>query len=158
MNESYFCILRHKNKGKHSQHFKLLFFKLDLHFVTSNQIPTYRKPNLPLKSSIYLVFLPLEMQGRLKQTKLYQEFFYFVWKEATRKPSKVATAKILFSSVYIICTTLLWWMFFILCDTWKTSLFITVYRYSEIILTAMLLLSLKTMFWRKSVFYALSPQ
>ena len=56
----------HKNRQKHNQHFKLIFFTINLHFVTSNQIPTYRKTNLPLTSSICLVFLPLEMQGRLK--------------------------------------------------------------------------------------------
>ena len=53
---------------------------------------------------------------------------------------------------------LLWWMFLILCDNWKTLLFIIVYHYPEIILTAMLLLSLKPVFWRKSAFYPLSPQ
>ena len=76
INESYFCV-RHKNRRKHSQHFKLLFFTLNLHFVTLNQIATYRKPNLPLTSSIYLVFLPLEMQVRLNQTKVYCTLFYF---------------------------------------------------------------------------------
>ena len=84
---------------------KLLFFTLNLHFVSSNQIPTYRKLNLPLTSSIYFVFLPLEMQKRLKQTKVCHAFSYFVWKETTHKPLKVAAAKSLFSSVYIIGTT-----------------------------------------------------
>ena len=49
---------------------KLLFFTINLHFVKSNQISTYRKLNLPLKSSIYFVFLPLEMPKRLAQTKV----------------------------------------------------------------------------------------
>ena len=49
-------------------------------------------------------------------------------------------------------------MFFILCDTWNTLLFMKVYRYSETVLSAMLLLSLKTVYCKKSVFYALSPQ
>ena len=66
---------RHKNRQKHNQHFKLLFFKINLHFM-SNQISTYRKLNLPLPRSIYLVFLPLEMQRRLKQSKVYHMFFY----------------------------------------------------------------------------------
>ena len=42
-----------------------LFFTINSHFVTSNQISTYRKLNLPHRSSIYFVFLPLEMQKRL---------------------------------------------------------------------------------------------
>ena len=109
---------------------KLLFFIVNLHSVTSNQISTYRKLNLPLTSSIYLVFLPLEMQGRLKQTKVYHMFFYFAWKEMTHNPLKVAAAKTLLSSV-CYCYNFLQWIFFILCDNWKTLLFITVYRYSS---------------------------
>ena len=88
---------------------KLLFLIINLHFLTSNQISTFRKPNLPLSlsSSIYFVFLPLEMQKRLKQTKVCHAFSYFIWKETTHKPLKVAAAIILFilfSSVYVIGT------------------------------------------------------
>ena len=43
---------------------KLLFFIIDLHFDTSNQIFTYRKQNLPLTRSGYFVFLPLEMKKK----------------------------------------------------------------------------------------------
>ena len=84
---------------------QLLFFTINLHFVTSNQISTYRKLNLPLTSSIYFVFLPLEMQKRLKQTKVCHAFSYFVWKETTHEPLEVAAANSLFSSVYVIGTT-----------------------------------------------------
>ena len=156
INESDFCV-RYKNRRKHNQSFKLLFFTINLHFVTSNQIPTLRKRNLPLSSSIYLVFLPLEIQGWLKQTKVYHTYFYFVWKETTHKPLKMAVAKTLFSSVYAI-GTLVSMNVFILCDNWKTLISIIVYFYSDILFTAMLLLSLKPLFWRKSVFYALPPQ
>ena len=107
INERYFCV-RHKNRRKHSQHFKLLFFTINLHFVISNQIPAYRKSNLPLKSDSYSA-LPLDMQGRLKQIKVYHAYsriiFYFVWKETMHKPLKVPAAKALFSSVYVIGTT-----------------------------------------------------
>ena len=84
---------------------KLLIFTINLHFVASNQISTYRKLNLPLTSSIYLVFLPLEMQKRLEQTKVCHAFSYFIWKETTHKPLKVAAAESLIFSVYIIGTT-----------------------------------------------------
>ena len=87
---------------------KLLFFTINLHFLTSNRISTYRKLNLPRTSSIYFAFLPLEMQKRLKQTKLWQAFSYFILyyiKETTHKSLKVAAAKSLFCSVYIIGTT-----------------------------------------------------
>ena len=49
---------------------KLLFFTINLHFATSNQISTYKKLNLPFTSSNYFVFLPLEMQNRLEQTEV----------------------------------------------------------------------------------------
>ena len=84
---------------------KLLFFTINSHFLTSNEISTYRKLNLSLTSSIYFVFLPLEMQKRLKQTKVCHAFSYFVQKETTHKPLKVEAAKFIFSSVYIIGTT-----------------------------------------------------
>ena len=83
---------------------KLLFFIISLHFVTSNQISTYRELNSSLTSSIYFVFLPLEMQKRLEQTKVYHTFSYFVWKETSHKPLKVAAAITIFSGVYVICT------------------------------------------------------
>ena len=49
-------------------------------------------------------------------------------------------------------------MLFILCDTWKTLLFMKVYRSSETVLSNMLLLSLKPVYCKNSVFYALSLQ
>ena len=63
MNENYFCV-RHENSRKHNQHFELLLFTTNLHFVTSSQISIYRKLNLLLISNIYLLFLPLEMQRK----------------------------------------------------------------------------------------------
>ena len=38
---------------------------------------------LPFTSSIYLVFLPLEMQKRPKQTNVYNTFSYFEKKRPT---------------------------------------------------------------------------
>ena len=84
---------------------KLLSFTINLHFVTSNQIFTDRKLNLSFTSSIYVSFLPLEMQKWLEQTKIYHAFSYFVWKETTHKPLQVPATKTLFSSVYVIRTT-----------------------------------------------------
>ena len=117
--ENFFCSLR----------MKFLFWLPDY-------ISTYGKPNFPLTSSIYLVFLPLEMQIKLKQTKVYQTFFYFVRKEMTHKPLKVVPAKTLFSNVYVV-GTICFDKCFLLCDNWKTLLFTIVYRYSEIFSTAM---------------------
>ena len=49
---------------KHSQHFKLVFFTINLHFVTSDQVSKYRKLTLPLTSIIYLFDSPLEMRKK----------------------------------------------------------------------------------------------
>ena len=105
---------------------KLLFFTINLHFVTSKQISTYKKLNLPLISSICFVFLLLEMQKRLKQTKLYHTFCYFAWKETTYKPLKVEAAKTFFSSV-CVCVR-------VIGTTGKHYFFMKVYFYSEIFL------------------------
>ena len=42
-------------------------------------------------------------------------------------------------------------MFLIPCDNWKTLLFMKVYRYAEIYLTAMMLVSFKPFFKNNSV-------
>ena len=94
---------------------KFLFFTINLHFVTSNQIPAYRKLNLPLTSSIYFVFL--EMQKTLQQIKVYHAFSYFVWKETKHKPLKVAGAKTLFSSVVYVIGTTCFDEWFLFCET-----------------------------------------
>ena len=91
--------------GGNTTNILLLFFTINFHFATSNQISTYRKLNLPLKSSIYFVFLSLEMQNRLEQTKVCYALSYFVWKETIHKPLQVAAAKTLFSSAFVIVTT-----------------------------------------------------
>ena len=45
------------------------------------------------------------MQGRLTLTKVYHRLLYSVSKEPSHKPLKVAAAKNLFPSVFIIDTT-----------------------------------------------------
>ena len=106
---------------------KLLFFAINLHFATSNQMSTYRKLNLPLTSSNYFVFLSLEMQKRLEQTKVYHALSYFVCKKTTHKLLKVAAAKTLFSSVFVIGTTCFdeCFLFYVIhvrhCFSWKIN-------------------------------------
>ena len=120
-------------KGKNTTNIlKLLFFIINLHSVTSNQISTYRKLNLLLTSSIYFVFLSLEMQKKTQTDQVSDTFAYFVWKETTYKPLKVAAAKNSFLQCVCYCYNLLWWMFFVLCDNRKTLLFMKVCHYSEI--------------------------
>ena len=137
---------------------KLLFFTINLHSVTSNQISTYRKLNLLLTSSIYFVFWPLEMQKKTRTDQSIPRVFLLCLKRNDPQTFKSGSCKNPFLQCVCYWYNLLRWMFFILCDNWKTLLFMKVCRYSEIFLSAMLLLSLKTEFWKKSVFYTLSPQ
>ena len=134
---------------------KLLFFVINLHSVTSNQISRYRNLNFPLTSSIYFVFLPLEMQKKTRTDQSIPRVFLLCLK---RNDPHSGSCKNPFLQCVYYCYNLLRWMFFVLCDNWKTLLFMKVCRYSEIFLSAMLLLSLKPVFWKKSAFYALSPQ
>ena len=142
---------------------KLLFFTMNLHFVTSNQLSTFRKLNLSLISCVYFAFFPLEMQKRLEQSSIrcVQSIpcvFPLCLKRNNPQTFKSGSCKNPFLQCVCYYYNLLRWMFFILCDTWKKLLFMKVYRCSEIVLSAMLLLSLKPVYCKKSVFYALSPQ
>ena len=60
-----------------SQHFKLIFFKISIHFGTSNEISRCRKLSL-LLINIYLAF---SMQRRPVQAKEYYNFSYSEKKE-----------------------------------------------------------------------------
>ena len=110
---------------------KLMFFAINLHFVKSSPISTYRKLNLPPTSSIYFVFLSLEMQKRLEQAKVYCSFSYFVLKETNPQIFKSGSCKNLFLQCVHYWYNLFRWAFFILYDNWKTLLFVKVYRYTK---------------------------
>ena len=147
-----FCV-RHNNRRNHNQRFKLLFFKENLHFGTSGQISTYGKLNLLPIKSIYLIFPSRERQRRLIQTKVYYKLFYTIWKETSHKPLKVGAAKKSFPSVYIIDKTCFDECFLFHVITGRHYFlhkFSVTRRFGAI---AMLLLSLKHVFWKRSTFY-----
>ena len=77
MNKSYFCV-RHKNRPKHNQHFKTAVFhnKFTLRHIKPNIYPWETK-FASLKQYLFRL-LRLEMQKRLKQTKVCHAFSYFV--------------------------------------------------------------------------------
>ena len=105
---------------------------------------------LPIKG-IYLVFSSLEMQRRLIQTEEYYKLFYSVRKEASHKHLKVAAARKFLSSVYIIDTRC-----FDKCFLFHmiTGIFFnTNFSLPRGFVHAMLLSSLKQVFWKKSAFY-----
>ena len=138
-----------------------MFFSINLHFSTSNQISTYRKLNLHRSNKQYLfcLLISLEMQkNTLEQTKMYHTFSYFVWKGTTHKPLKVAAAKTFFSSVYVIGTTCFDERFSFCVITgrhyfsWKINVTLRfLFKYLDAAF-------FETSVWKKSVFYALSPQ
>ena len=104
VNVNYICF-RYKNRRKHKQHFKLLYFKISLLFGTSDEISSYGKLDLLSMNSMSLIFSSREMQRRLIQTKVCYNLFYSVSKEAFHKPLKVAAAKKSFPRVFVIDTT-----------------------------------------------------
>ena len=126
--------------------------KINFHFDTSDQISTYGKLIFFLRTSIYLVFFSLEMLRRLIKTKVYNKLYYSVWKETSHKALKVAAAKKSFQSVYIIDTTCFdeCFLFHVINGRhYFLYKFIVTQRFVE---TAMLLCSLKQVFWKKSAF------
>ena len=52
-----------------------------------------------------MFFSSVEMLRGLIQSKVYYKLFYFIWKEISYKPLKVAAAETSFPRVYIIGTT-----------------------------------------------------
>ena len=130
---------------------KLLFFMINLHSRN-----TYRKLNLPLTSSTSL--LPQEMQKKTRTDQSIPQVCLLCLKKNDPQTFKSGSCKSSFLQCVCSCYKLLRWIIFSLCDNWKTLLFTKVCHCSEIFLSAMLLLFLKPVFWKKSVFYALSPQ
>ena len=128
---------------------KLPFFVINLLSVTSNQISIYRKLNLSLTSSIYFIFLPLEMQKKTRTDQSIPRVFLLCLKRNDPQTFKSDSCKNPFLQCLCYCYNLLGWRFFILCDNWKKMLFMKVCRYSEIFLSAMLLLSLKPVYLKE---------
>ena len=91
--------------------------------------------------------------GLLIQTKVYCKLFYCLKKKTSHKPLKVATAKRSFSSVYIIHTTCFdeCFLFHVIIGRhYFLYKFIVTKRFGTI---AILLHSLRQVFWKKSAFY-----
>ena len=79
-------------------------------------------------------------------------------KKMTHKPVKVAAAKTFLSSVYVIGATSFGEYFLFYVITGRHYFFRKINVNSEILLSAMLMLSLKSVLWKNLVFYALSSQ
>ena len=121
---------------------KLMFFPMNLHFVKSNKYLPIENLNLP-------VFLPLEMQKDSNWPKHTTRFLTLSKKKRSTNPSKWQLQN-LFSPV---CTLLVqlasmnvfYSMWYLEDITFRESLSLFWYFWS-----AMLLLSLQLVFWKKS--------
>ena len=91
---------------------KLLFFIINLHSVTSNQISTSRKLNLSLTSQIYFVLLPLEMQQKTRTDKSILRVFLLCLKRNEPQTFKSGSCKNHFLQCVCYSYKLLRWMFF----------------------------------------------
>ena len=84
---------------KHNQHNEMVFSVLNIHFGTSNYNMQQNK------CTSYKHLFGLLSSKKPKQTRTDQSTLQVscsVWKEATHKPSKVATEKNVIFSVYVI--------------------------------------------------------
>ena len=86
---------------------KLLFFTVNLHFVKSKQISTYRKLNFPFPSSLFSLLTCRNAKRTQKDESKLLVLLLFRKETIPRQTLKVAAAKTLFSSVYVIDTTCL---------------------------------------------------
>ena len=101
-----------------------------MHFVPSNQIPTYRKLNLPL---IKIVFKKCKEDSYRPK---YTTRFLLCLKRSDSQIFKNSSCKKPFLQSVCYWFNLLWWMFFILCDNWNTLFFIKTSPFSEVFWTA----------------------
>ena len=98
-----------------------------------------------------MVFSSREMQKRLMQNKAYDKFFCL--KRSVSQTFESSSCKKVYPKFVYHWYNLLRWIFFILRDNWKQYFlhkFIVPQRLGA---TAMLLRSLKQLFWKKSGFY-----
>ena len=83
----------------------ILFFKPNLHFVTSNWISTCRKLNLLLANSTYLIVYALLKQRRLNTDQSTLQVLLLCSKWNDSQTVKSSSCKIKFSSVYAVDPT-----------------------------------------------------
>ena len=134
MSENNFCV-RHKNRRKHNQHFKLLFFKLNSHLGPS--IYTYMQEIKFTSHKQYLLGLLFSITVRQHSYRpKYTSSFLICPNLNDSQTLKNSSCKKNLSIVCYRCNSLRW-MFFVPRDNWRTLFFLKVYRCCEIFSTAM---------------------
>ena len=121
----YYFRLAQKGTRKHTQYFKLLFFQVNPHFCTWNQISTSRKTKFTsCNLTCHGLFFPRNAGNNHTDQSILLAF-YSVWQESTHKPSKIEYAKKnVFSIVYVIGTTCFdeWKWMKEIYFTWKATI------------------------------------
>ena len=109
-------------------YYGLLLFRINLLFGTSNQMLTYGKLNWLLINSIYFQKYIEDSYGPSYITS----FVLTVLKETSNKPSRLVTAKNVFT---IVCMLLVkhFSIFFVPYDNLKKLFFIQIYCYTEVL-------------------------
>ena len=110
---------------------KLLLFTINLQFVTSIEVSTYRKLNLPLASNIYNFFLPLEIQKDSNRTKYTTCFLTMSEKKRPASLYKWQLHRTL-SPVCVLYVQLAPMNAFIPCYHWNILLFMKNWLYTKI--------------------------
>ena len=152
MTVNYFCV-RHKNRRKHNQHFTLLFFKINLHFGTSDCISTYGKLNLLPINSIFWTSLLEKCKDDWCRRPKYTTSFPCCLKRSVSQTLYSSMCKKVFPKCAYHWYNLRQWMFFISyhnCKRYFLHKFIVTQRLGA---TGMLLCSFKQVFWKNSAFY-----
>ena len=128
------------------------FFKINLHFGTSDNRSTCGKLNLLPINSIFLICPSPEMQRRLTDEKLLQTFLLCQKRNVSQTFKSSSYKKVFLKCVYH-WYNLLWRIIFVPYNNLKTQLlykFRVTQRFGTM---AMLLRSVKKVFWKKSSFY-----
>ena len=124
-----------------------------MHFGTSNYISTCKKTNFTSHKQYFFGFF---MSINVKETHTDQIIQnVFTLSEKSKKPSEIAAVKSRQCKMLLVQLASI--NVFSSCDNWSTSFFIKVHRRSVAFLTVILLLSLRQVALKKSVFYMLSP-
>ena len=147
---NYFCV-RHKNRRKHNQDSKLIFFqnKFTLWHVRLNIYIWKTK----FSSDKHYLF-GLLFSRNAKKTHTDQSIlptFILCLKRNVWQTLKGSSCKEVFPKCVYHGYNLIRWIFFIPCGNWKTFFFIQLNDIHRFGVTAMLLGSLKQVFWKKSI-------
>ena len=127
---NYFCVC-HKNRRKRNQHFKLISFKINLHFGISNKISAHGKLNLRPVNSIFFGLFPRNVRKTDTDYQSILQPFLFCLKRSVSQIFKSSSCKKIFPKCVYHWYSLLRWILFIPCDNWKQYFFTQIHHYPE---------------------------